>query len=151
METRGRSIQGEFLRKLQLEYLTQKLRSMVYKEGEYAKIAKEIADKKASKIKAMGVKFGIPTMFETGIDDWVKQNFWTEFGLPNLQYKDDEQKRVQGNYDAWYLLYRGTTVMYRGSEVSVVSNNPSKQSIKILGGTVLGYNDISLINDYIWE
>lgn len=153
METKQNSIQAEFLRKLQLEYLTQKLRSMVYREGQYTKIAEDIAEKKATKIKALGIKFGIKTMFETGVDAWVTDNFWNAYGLPNLQYKDEEQKRVQGNYDAWYLLYRGTVVDYNGKEVTVVSNNPSNSSVRILsdGYMTLSYNDISLINDYSWE
>lgn len=111
-----------------------------------------MAERKKQKIQALGLKFGIPTMFDTGVEAFVKEHFWNGRGLPNFSYKDSEQQRVQGNYDAWYLLYRGTVIVYDGDFCTVVSNNPSTRTVQVLDGCfALGYDEISLVNDYDWE
>lgn len=144
--------QEEFIHKLEMEYLTHKLRSLVYRKMKYIKLSKDMAERKKQKIQALGLKFGVLTMFDTGVEEFVKEHFWNERGLPNLSYKDNEQKRVQGNYDAWYLLYRGTIIMYNGEPCTVVSNNPSTRTIQVLDGCfAMGYDEISLVNDYDWE
>ena len=144
--------QREFIYKLQLEYLTHKLRSFVYRKAKYIKLSKDMAEKKKDKIKILGAKFGIPTMFDTGVQQFVKEHFWNNHGLPNFSYKDSEQERVQGNYDARYLLYRGTVIMYNGELCTVVSNNPSTRTVQVVDGCfILSYDEISLIDDYNWE
>lgn len=144
--------QEDFIRKLQMEYLTHKLRSMVYRKMKYIKISKDIAEKKKKKIQLLGQKFGIATMFETGVRQFVQEYFWNECGLPNMSYKDDEQRRVQWNYDAWYLLYRGTHIMCDGRKYAVANNNPSTKTVCVFGSSFLmSYQDISLIDDYDWE
>lgn len=144
--------QEEFIHKLEMEYLTHKLRSLVYRKMKYIKLSRDMAVKKKEKIQALGVKFGISTMFDTGVAEFVNEHFWNERGLPNFSYKDGEQKRVQGNYDAWYLLYRGTVIMYNGEPCTVVSNNPSTRTVQVLDGCfAMSYDEISLVNDYDWE
>ena len=144
--------QEEFIYKLQLEYLTHKLRSMVYRKMKYVKLSTDMAEKKKEKILALGAKFGVQTMFDTSVQQFVKDHFWNDKGLPNLSYKDDEQRRVQGNYDAWYLLYRGTVIMYNCDFCTVVSNNPTTRTVQVLDGRfMLSYDEISLMNDYEWE
>ena len=136
--------QEEFIHKLEMEYLTLKLRSFVYRKMKYVKLSRDMAVKKKEKIQALGVKFGIPTMFDTGVAKFVNEHFFS--------YKDSEQKRVQGNYDAWYLLYRGTVIMYNGEPCTVVSNNPSTRTVQVLDGCfAMSYDEISLVNDYDWE
>lgn len=144
--------QEEFIYKLQMEYLTHKLRSMVYRKMKYVKLSTDMAEKKKEKILALGAKFGVQTMFDTGVQQFVMDHFWNAKGLPNLSYKDDEQRRVQGNYDAWYLLYRGTVIMYNRDPCTVVSNNPTTRTVQVLDGCfTLSYDEISLLNDYEWE
>lgn len=144
--------QEEFIYKLQMEYLTHKLRSMVYRKMKYVKLSTDMAKKKKEKILALGAKFGVKTMFDTSVQQFVMDHFWNAKGLPNLSYKDDEQRRVQGNYDAWYLLYRGTVIMYNCDLCTVVSNNPTTRTVQVLDGCfTLSYDEISLLNDYEWE
>lgn len=148
------AVHKEFLIKLQLEYLTHKLRSQIYKDERYAKVAKDIAEKKKSKIQDLSIKFGLPTVFNGyNIKKFVKRYFWRQNGLPFLQYKDEEQRRVQGNYDCWYLLYRGTKVIYHGRIAEVIINNPSKEEalIKISEQEFLvKYSELQIKNDYLW-
>lgn len=147
--------QKEFIKALQLEYLTQKLRSFIYDE-KYSKVASDIAKKKRNKIIELGQKFGINTIFSDSIDinQFVKDNFWNNTGIPNFQYKDEEQKRVQGNYDCWYLFFRGTKVKYLGEEYSVVINNPSEKKILVENGkrrVKISYENVTLINNFVWK
>lgn len=147
--------QKKFLMKLQLEYLTQKLRSQVYRESKFVKVARDIAEKKRIKIQGLSKEFGCPCIFDEGADymEFVRKYFWKDNGLPNMQYKDKEQKRVQGNYDKWYLLYRGTLVLYNGVEAKVLLNDPPKNKVKIETKNevkTVKYSDISLIENYKW-
>ena len=85
--------------------------------------------------------------------EFVEKNFWGKKGLPAFQYKDEEQRRVQGNYDRWYILYRDTKVLYKGTIMEVVSNNPAKEEVKIRGSKgdfLVKYNDITIINNFDW-
>lgn len=145
-----------FLIKLQLEYLTQKLRSQIYHDERYSKVALDIATKKQSKIQELSVKFNLPCIFNKGYDiqSFVNKYFWNDRGLPNFQYKDEEQCRVQGNYDKWYLLYRGTTVIYKGKEVRVLVNDPSKDTVVIetfSGELCVKYSEINLKSKFLWN
>lgn len=145
----------QFLTRLQLEYLTHKLRSSIYRNGTYASVAADIAKKKRLKIIELSVKFNVDSIFTPGynVAEFVEKNFWGKKGLPAFQYKDEEQRRVQGNYDRWYILYRDTKVLYKGTIMEVVSNNPAKEEVKIRGSKgdfLVKYNDITIINNFDW-
>lgn len=147
--------QKEFIKALQLEYLTQRLRSFIY-DDKYSKVAFDISEKKRKKIIELGEKFGINTIFSDCVDinQFIKENFWRSVGVPNFQYKDEEQARVQGNYDFWYLFYRGTKVIYLGEEFTVLSNNPSEKKIYIENGArrlKIRYENVTLINNFVWK
>lgn len=147
--------QEQFLVDLQLEYLTQRLRALIYRDETYIKVASDIASKKRMKIAQLGIKFKLPTIFdEIPVHEFVDKYFWNEKGLPNFQYKDEQQQRVQGNYDAWYILYRGTKVVYNFQEAEVVSNNPSKEEVELRINNdkklTVRYSDITLNKNFVW-
>ena len=99
----GVKSQEQFLINLQLEYLTQRLRALIYQDETYIRVASDIAAKKRMKITQLGIKFNLTTIFNgEDVEQFVDKYFWNPNGLPNFQYKDAQQKRVQGNYDAWY-------------------------------------------------
>lgn len=143
-----------FLIKLQLEYLTHKLRSIIYLDKKYADVSNEIAKKKREKIEKLSARFHIDTIFTPGYNysDFIEKNFWRTYGPPIFQYKNDEQQRVQGNYDSWYMLYRGTNVVYCGKIMKVICNNPLTETLKIRGFKngeyIVKYNEVSLINNF---
>lgn len=151
----GVKSQEQFLINLQLEYLTQRLRALIYQDDTYIRVASDIAAKKRTKIVQLGIKFNLMTIF-SGIDveQFVDKYFWNTFGLPNFQYKDAQQKRVQGNYDAWYLLYRGTIVRYNEATAEVLSNNPAKEELEIRINNdrklTVRYSDITLNKNFVW-
>lgn len=142
-----------FLASLQLEYLTHKLRSIIYQDKRYASVALDIAKKKQSKIIKLGMKFSVDTIFTKGYDvsKFIEENFWGKKGLPLFQYKDDEQRRVQGNYDKWYMFFRDTKVLYQGKLGRVLKNDPSRETLLILVGKdkiSVNYNEVSIIMDW---
>lgn len=146
---------ANFLQKLQLEYLTQFLRSKIYKDEKYIRIAAGIAEKKREKICMLGEKFGMKTIFSEGfpVTDFVNRFFWNSRGLPNFQYKDDEQRGVQWNYDAWYILFRGEKVVCDGALYKVVKNNPRDRRVELTNGIGVidkSYSEIQLIDKYKW-
>lgn len=143
----------KFLYVLQLEYLTQKLRSMIYRDTAYAKVAEDIAEKKATKVMEVSARMGVPNIFTDRLygENFIRNEFWQAYGLPRFMYKDDSQRKIQGNYDKWYLLYRGTVVRYNRQEARVVSNNPAKDSLRIRVGSEtydVNYTDVTIINNY---
>lgn len=105
----------KFLYILQLEYLTHKLRSLIYRDEAYIKVAADIANKKIAKIMEVSARIGEPNIFTDKLygENFIRNEFWQVYGLPNLMYKDENQKRIQGNYDKWYLFYRDTIVKYK--------------------------------------
>ena len=79
MENEYRISHEQFLINLQLEYLTHRLRSLIYRTASYAQVAADIASKKRSKIEDLGKKFGIRTIFSPGFDvlGFVNLYFWS--------------------------------------------------------------------------
>lgn len=157
METNDNRISHEqFLINLQLEYLTHRLRSLIYHKENYATVAADIAEKKRKKIKELGQKFRIKTIFDTdyNVKDFVSLYFWPERGLPNFQYKDEEQHRVQGNYDKWYLLFRGTKVTFKEKEVEIISNNPAREEVVVRTSQGIKertkYSELTIKKDFKW-
>lgn len=155
MENEYRISHEQFLINLQLEYLTHRLRSLIYRTASYAQVAADIASKKRSKIEDLGKKFGIRTIFSPGFDvlGFVNLYFWSGRGLPHFQYKGEKQRRVQGNYDKWYILFRGTRVKYKGRRTEVVSNNPVREEVivKTLSGNQLAkYSELTIKKDFEW-
>lgn len=155
--TEIRECHEKFLINLQLEYLTHKLRFLIYQEEAYARVALDIAMKKRRKIEDLSLRFGMKTIFDDQVDvrKFVEKYFWMETGMPRFQYKDTEQRRVQGNYDRWYILFRGTRVMYDGKEYEVLVNNPAKEEVTIKrlnskSKKHLKYDEITLNSDYDW-
>ena len=151
----GVKSQEQFLINLQLEYLTQRLRALIYQDETYIRVASDIAAKKRMKINQLGIKFNLTTIFNgENVEQFVDKYFWNPNGLPNFQYKDAQQKRVQGNYDAWYMLYRGTIVVYKGKDAEVLSNNPAKEKLEIRINNdrklTVRYSDITLNKNFVW-
>ena len=107
------------------------------------------------KITQLGIKFNLTTIFNgEDVEQFVDKYFWNPNGLPNFQYKDAHQKRVQGYYDAWYMLYRGTIVVYKGKDAEVLSTNPAKEELEIRINNdrklTVRYSDITLNKNFVW-
>lgn len=134
MKSRNLSI-SEYLKILQLEYFSCKIRELIYERPEFVKMNKEIAEKKKEKILGLGKKFQMLTIFDSvrNADEFWKNDFVQEFGLPSFQYSYDEKKKaIILHWDKFYLLKPGTTVLYNGIEYAVKLNYPESDSIVII-------------------
>lgn len=139
----------KLIKEIILEFLTYKLRSIIY-VGEHKRVAQEIVKKKIIKVKAIGDKLNQKTIIDSPKDmkAFINNEFWQKRGLPRLQYNTAEQERVQGNYDKWYLMQRGTQVEYDGELCTILRNDPSTDILQVncQGKRInLRYEDVSLI------
>lgn len=118
---------GDYLRVLQLEYLSNKLRALIYETPIFIKVKTDIAFKKQDKIKKLAKKINAFSIFDSPkfFDSFVEREFLNEFGLPNLQYGIDEEKnRKNAWWDKFYLFKPGTIVEYEGRDCKVLENDP---------------------------
>lgn len=133
MKSRDLSI-AEYLKILQLEYFSCKVRELIYERPEFVKMNKEISEKKKEKILGLGKKFQMLTIFDSNqnAEEFWKEHFVQEFGLPAFQYSYDEAKKKAISYwDKFYLLKTGMTILYNGTEHQVKTNCPEVDSIFI--------------------
>ena len=98
---------AEYLKVLQLEYLSYKLRELIYEEFEFIKINREIALKKKEKIQNLAKKISALSIFDSQefFNSFLSREFLQEFGLPKIQYGIDEKRNQAVSYwDKFYVL-----------------------------------------------
>lgn len=121
----------DFLRILQLEYFSYKLRSLIYEQAEFKKINNDVANKKKFKIIELSEKFSLSCIFDS--DEQFKSFYENEFlnkeGLPSFQYSPKNQKTKY--WDKFYLLKPDETVIFDNIEYKIKNNYPIYDSIKI--------------------
>lgn len=127
----------EYLKFLQLEYLSCKLRSLIYDRPEFVKMNVDIAEKKREKIENLTHKFSMMSMFNSleSFSSFVSNEFVQEFGLPKIQYSTDEKKKRAVSYwDRICLLPLNSEVFYKDQSYLVVDNHPDKECATIKRG-----------------
>lgn len=150
-KTRQLSI-SEYLKILQLEYLTYKVRELIFDKPEFIKMNKDIANKKKEKIINLCEKFRLDSIFSSieKFQDFWNNIFLNEFGLPNLQYSIVEEKKLsQVFFDKVYLLNKNTIVFYKNVECVVLYNNIEKNELSILFGNKshsVSYDQVKIKN-----
>lgn len=130
----------EFIKILQLEYLSCKLRSIIYDRPEFKKMNEDIAEKKKFKILDLSKKFLLPNIFELdeAFEFFWKKEFIQEYGLPNFQY-NPKSKELISYWDKFYLLKPGETVIWEGTEYTIKANHPNENSVRILKNGVSSF------------
>lgn len=148
-----------YLKMLQLEYLSCKLREALYERPEFIKMNREIAKKKEIKIREIAKKFQLLCIFDSRerFQDFCAKEFFEVFGSPKLQYSLDPKKKKSVLYwDMFYLFKEGTIISYKGKTYKVKSNDPNAHMLQIVKDgkdLVLNYVDVKLvkINDLLEE
>lgn len=128
---------NEFIEVLQLEYLTYKIRSLIFKKKEIVKINSDIATMKKEKILGLQKKFRIKTMFDSleSFMDFYNHKFLSG-NFCNIQYSRDEKKKEsQIHWDKTAFYKEGTKVIYKNQECIVYRNLYFKDKV------VLSYNN----------
>lgn len=137
----------EYLKILQLEYFSCRVRSLIYEQDIFVKMNHDIAEKKKDKIIELGKKFQTLTIFDSIqiASDFWKREFVREYGLPNFQYGPDETKKEKvSNWDKFYLLRPKNVIVYKEKEYQVKENFPETNSL------VVSILDEDIILPYIW-
>ena len=143
---------SEYLKVLQLEYLTYKVRSLIFERPEFVKMNSDIAIKKKEKIEDLTKRFCLTSIFDSqySFQNFLNENFLNESGLPNFQYSLDEEKRkAQIYWDKKYLLKPGTSVFFKDIEY-IVQNNYSDNDMLLISLNkevcTVSYSDIKIKN-----
>ena len=98
----------QFLINLQLEYLTHKLRSIIYQDETYAKVSLEISEKKKQKIIELGEKFNLKTLFDSSYNSDRKStrlnssHVAISYAVFCLKKKKNRKKRTKYTYKRIY-------------------------------------------------
>lgn len=138
----------EFVNILQLEYLSQRLRAIIYETPHFKKMSGDIAEKKKAKIIDLTTKFHFPSIFDSDIalELFFQKDFLKESGKPNFQYVPSSEKSVS-YWDSYYLFQKGRIVIYNEKEYKVIENRPN-ENIVILkvneGFLEVPYNDVKV-------
>lgn len=135
MSTKSRELSiDEYLKVLQLEYLTQKVRSFIFDRPEFIKMANDIAEFKKERVDILSKKHFRPSIF-LSMEEFMRfyeNEFLNPTGLPNFQYPSDERKRnSQWFWDVAYLFAKDQTVIYEDMEYPVLKNDIKNQSVCI--------------------
>lgn len=149
----------DFYSILQQEYISYYIRSKIY-PAEYADKYKNYCICKKEKIEKISQKNSLPSIFNSkSIKDRFLAEFFTEYGVPNFQYRDENSVRIMGKYDKIYYFKEGVSIKIRDNgdmfTTVVVKNIASQNSIvATLNGVTrqFGYEYISrLISDNLTD
>lgn len=108
---------GDLFTNLQLEYISYKVRELIYLRPEDKKKFNDICEKKREKIEIIATKNCLPTIFNN-IKSQGKylKIFFKEWGLPNFQYRDAYKKKVYGWWDPIYYFKDKVDIKYTDSK-----------------------------------
>lgn len=132
MEEKSRSLSiEEFIKTLQLEYLSYKLRSIIYEVPEFRKMNSDIAAKKKEKIQNVAKRYRKETIFDSdeNFEIFWRSKFLQEYGLPKLQYS--AKKEAVSYWDKFYLFSEGRMVTWKDVDYRVKTNNPDENVIMV--------------------
>lgn len=124
----------EYLKVLQLEYLTNKVRSLIFDRPEFVKMASDIAEFKKERIELLSKRHFKSSIFMSTEEfmNFYESEFLNPFGLPNFQYSNDKKRRASQRYwDVVHLLDKGQVVIYKDSEYPILGNNMKDRMVCI--------------------
>lgn len=124
----------EYLKVLQLEYFTHKVRSLIFDKPEFIKMANDIAEFKKERIELLAKKHFKRSIFFSVEEyfSFYEKEFLNPTGIPNFQYSTNEQKRnSQWFWDMIYLLGKDQVVIYDEKECRVLKNDIKNQTVII--------------------
>ena len=127
----------EYLKVLQLEYFTHKVRSLIFDKPEFIKMAKDIAEFKKERIELLAKKHFKCSIFLSAEEyfSFYEKEFLNPTGVPNFQYPANEQKRnSQWFWDTIYLFGKDQVVIFEDNEYRILKNDTKNQTICIKMG-----------------
>lgn len=140
----------EYLKVLQLEYFTHKVRSLIFDKPEFIKMAKDIAEFKKERIELLAKKHFKCSIFLSAEEyfSFYEKEFLNPTGVPNFQYPANEQKRnSQWFWDMIYLFGKDQVVIFEDNEYRILKNDTKNQTICIKMGKKkkdVKYSDVKI-------
>lgn len=140
----------EYLKVLQLEYFTHKVRSLIFDKPEFIKMAKDIAEFKKERIELLTKKHFKCSIFLSAEEyfSFYEKEFLNPTGVPNFQYPANEQKRnSQWFWDMIYLFGKDQVVIFEDNEYRILKNDTKNQTICIKMGKKkkdVEYSDVKI-------
>lgn len=133
----------EYLKILQLEYLSHKLRALIYQRPEFKKMNNDIAEKKREKIINLSDKFRLINIFESDFcfELFWKNDFLNDKGLPNFQYNPKNKDSIE-YWDKFYSFYPKSKVFYKGKEFVIKKNKVTSNSLLLYNNKNVSYNEV---------
>jgi len=110
---------NDFYTRLQLEYLSYRLRYEIYQRPFDKKKFMDICIKKREKIEQIAFRNCLPSIFnnDNSRNKYISR-FFKEKGLPNFCYRDEYQSIVKGYWDAYYYFVTGANVKFTKTDSS---------------------------------
>jgi len=118
----------DYFSRKQLEYISYKVRFLIYNEREEDQIKfREVCDKIKRTIDDMSFKNMKKSIFTSSamLEKYCGE-FFNEVGLPNFQYRDEYQERVKGFWDAHYWWKPGTEIELENGTRCIIKKHNTK-------------------------
>ena len=124
MEVNRRISLPDYFTQLQLEYISYKLRSLIYKRDLDISKFCSICKGKKEKIEQIAYRNKLPSIFssESQKEKYLKR-FFGDGGFPDFKYRDEYQEKVKGKWDKLYFFVEGGKVFHKGEEGFFVINS----------------------------
>lgn len=102
---------SDYYTRLQLEYLSYRMRALTYQRGFDKKKFEDICAGKRKKIEQIALENRLPSIFNSS-DQQSRylSKFLNPAGCPNFCYRDDYQRKVKGYWDRFYYFGVGSSV-----------------------------------------
>jgi len=112
---------SDYYTRLQLEYLSYRIRAAIYQRAFDKKKFTEICKKKREKIEQIALENCLPSIFNnTEQQRKYMGRFFGQTGFPNFCYRDDYQQSVKGYWDLYYYFIKGASVRFtRGTSTDI--------------------------------
>jgi hypothetical protein len=132
--TKSRNLSGEdYYDIVQLEWITWQVRHLIYDRPEDKEKYKKWAEGKKEKINEYSEKNGIKSIFNSPeIRDFYVGRFFNESGLPNFQYRSEDQRNQLSKWDKFHYFCKGLEVEVEGDLVTIYWNLLDENSVEVI-------------------
>ena len=117
---------------IQKEWLSYKVRQLIYEKPEDKQKFEKWLDGKKVKIDSYANRKWVKSIFTSvTVRERYLNEFFPEFGMPNFEYKNEEHRIVSGKRDKFHYFNRGLEVVINGKTLKVSWNLPEEEMIEV--------------------
>jgi len=134
MEVNRRICLSDFFSNLQMEYISYKVRALIYAREFDVQKFNAICSGKREKIEQIAYRNKLPSIFNSKQQqEKYIEKFFGQSGLPDFKYRDDYQTNVKGKWDNIYFFEKGKSVFLieEGVFGTIVKLNCSNNQVEV--------------------